>query len=140
MSIFCIVMSAWATRPLLAGSGSLIHSISALGTICHERPKRSSIQPQRLGLPPVSRMRCQRESTSSCDSHDTSSEMAGVNLKWGPPLRAMKLRPASSKGDGHDAALGGRGAFAPAGYLGHARARKQRGVELDRLLRIAIEP
>jgi hypothetical protein len=65
--------------------------------ICQDRPKRSSIQPQAVPLPPPARIRSQSVSTSAWDSQDTNNEMAGVNLNWGAPLSAMKVWPASSK-------------------------------------------
>src|SRR5262249_33758587 len=58
-SIFCILISACATRPLRFGSGSLISSTSAVGMICHDSPTWPSTHPQAVGLPPAARNRDQ---------------------------------------------------------------------------------
>ncbi|MFN0010253.1 MAG: hypothetical protein ACKVS8_01270 [Phycisphaerales bacterium] len=45
-----IVIIARIALPALTGSGSAIISISAFGSICHDTPKWSGIQPQATGV------------------------------------------------------------------------------------------
>ena len=52
MSSFFMVNMASVTRLALAGSGSLIRSVSTAGTTCQDSPYRSVTQPQATSCPP----------------------------------------------------------------------------------------
>jgi hypothetical protein len=96
MSIFFILSIAAITRCDFAGSLSPISSINAVGTTCHETPNLSLSQPHWTSWPPADSF-VQKWSTSSCVSQFTTSDIASVNLKSGPPLSAVKSCPSSSK-------------------------------------------
>ena len=70
--------------------GSLSSSIrvKAEGTTCQDRPNLSFSQPHCDSWPPAASL-LQNSSTSFCVSQFTTSDIASVNLNWGPPLRAM---------------------------------------------------
>src|SRR5919202_3589891 len=67
-----------------------------LGNICHETPNLSFNQPH-CSTFPSSESFSQRSSTSFCVSQLTRNDIAGENLKMGPPFNAMNLCPSSSK-------------------------------------------
>src|ERR687886_302115 len=67
-----------------------------LVTICHETPNLSFNQPH-CSTSPSSESFSQRLSTSFCVSQLTKNDIAGENLKTGPPFNAMNLCPSSSK-------------------------------------------
>src|SRR5919199_5929399 len=79
-----------------SASLSCIISPQTLGTICHETPNLSFNQPHCSCSPP-SESFSQRLSTSFCVSQFTRNDIAGENLKMGPPFKAMNLCPSSSK-------------------------------------------
>lgn len=54
-------------------------------------------QPHWLSFPPSAISAFQKRSISSCVSQPTNKDMPSANVKLGPPLKAMKLRPKSSK-------------------------------------------
>src|SRR5882762_57384 len=80
----------------LTGSGSLNILPSAVGIICQDTPNWSVTQPHRCFSPPAESF-SHNPSTSVCVSQFTKNEMAGENLKCGPPLRAINFCPSSSK-------------------------------------------
>src|SRR5205085_9096026 len=77
------------------GSGSCSNLPNVDGMICHDNPYLSFSQPQ-LFLSPPSESFSHNSSTSCCVSQSTKNEMAGVNVKCGPPFSAMNCRPSSS--------------------------------------------
>src|ERR671932_113503 len=79
----------------LFASLSFIISAKILGTICHETPNLSFNQPHCSTSPP-SESFSQRLSTSCCVSQLTKNDIAGENLKIGPPFNAMNRCPSSS--------------------------------------------
>src|SRR5262249_37075103 len=79
-----------------AGSLSWIISIRAVGITCHETPNLSLSQPHWTSSPPAESF-VQKWSTSACVWQFTTSEIASVNLKIGPPFSAVKSCPSSSK-------------------------------------------
>src|SRR5918911_267494 len=70
-------------------------SPKSLGTICHDTPNLSFSQPHCSSSPP-SESPFQSSSTSSCVSQFTKNDMAGENLKTGPPFNAINSCPSSS--------------------------------------------
>src|SRR6059058_1910153 len=70
-------------------------SLKTLGTICHDTPNLSFNQPHCSSSPP-SESFSHKSSTSSCVSQFTKNDMAGENLKTGPPFNAMNVCPSSS--------------------------------------------
>src|ERR687887_624323 len=79
-----------------SASLSCIISPKTLGTICHETPNLSFNQPHCSTSPPPSESFSHRLSTSSCVSQLTRNDIAGENLKIGPPFKAMNSCPSSS--------------------------------------------
>src|SRR5258708_9700104 len=79
-------------------SASLSLSISpkAVGMICHDSPYLSLSQPHLCFSPPAESL-SHKSSTSSCVLQFTKNDMAGENLKCGPPFNAMKSCPSSWK-------------------------------------------
>src|SRR3989304_3231082 len=82
------------TRFAFPESGSFISLNGAEGMICQDRPNLSLSQPHWLCSPPALSL-LHSSSTSCCVSQSTSSEIASVNLKCGPPLSAMNSWPSS---------------------------------------------
>src|SRR5207302_9635020 len=70
---------------------------SDAGTTCQETPKRSFNQPQGPSSPPSAVRRAQISSSSFCVSHVATNENASVNLKDGPPSKAVYSCPSSRK-------------------------------------------
>jgi len=62
MSIFFIASMAFIAREAFSRSGSASREGSSAGTICHERPKRSSSQPHATSRPPSEVSACHRQS------------------------------------------------------------------------------
>src|SRR5690242_4528364 len=77
---------------------SLSSNISpkALGTICHDTLNLSFNQPH-CSFSPPSESFSHKSSTSSCVLQFTKNDMAGENLKTGPPFNAINSCPSSSK-------------------------------------------
>ena len=96
ISIFLIFSIAAITRCDFSRSGSAISSDSRVGTICHDTPNRSLSQPQGPSSPPSLSL-LQYESTSSWSLQLTSSEIASLKVKPGPPFSAVNRCPSSSK-------------------------------------------
>src|SRR4029077_15967040 len=96
LSIFPISSIAAITRCALSRSGSASSSGRRFGTTCQERPKRSLSQPHGPGSPPTPSF-SQEWSTSSWPRHGIWNEIASLNVKFGPPLRARNFWPSSSK-------------------------------------------
>src|SRR5947209_14980855 len=85
-------------------------SLKTLGTICHDTPNLSFNQPH-CSFSPPSESFSHKSSSSSCVSQLTKNDMAGENLKTGPPFNAMNCCPSSFKRHGHYRSLessGGR--------------------------------
>src|SRR5919199_267600 len=80
----------------LFASLSCIISAKILGTICHETPNLSFNQPHCSCSPPSSDSFSQKLSISCCVSQLTKNDIAGENLKIGPPFNAMNRCPSSS--------------------------------------------
>src|SRR5512135_1533024 len=83
------------TRSDFAASASVIICGSTDGTICQDKPYLSLSQPHGPSCPPSVSL-LQKWSISACESHITWNETASLNLKCGPPLRAVKLCPSIS--------------------------------------------
>src|SRR5881396_1718248 len=94
MSSLTILSMACMTRCDFAASLSLNNSPKTVGTICQESPYLSLSQPHCASLPPADNF-CQKLSTSACVLQFTTNDMASVNLKCGPPLRATNSCPSS---------------------------------------------
>src|ERR1700730_12745847 len=84
------------TRFVFPASWSCIISPRADRTICQDRPNLSFSQPHCPCSPPSESL-SQKPSSSACVPQLTDSEMASVNLKYGPPFNAWKRWPSSSK-------------------------------------------
>src|SRR5437870_386191 len=95
MSSFFIWSIAFMTFSDFFASLSCTISPKILGTICHETPNLSFNQPHCSSSPP-SESFSHKSSTSSCVSQFTKNDMAGENLKTGPPFNAMNCCPSSS--------------------------------------------
>ena len=89
MSSLLIVIIADITRPARAASLSRTLASKMRGVICLGRPYLSLSQPHRLGDPPAQSLSFSA-STSDCVWQLTISEIASVNLNYGPPLSAAK--------------------------------------------------
>src|SRR5579859_4202596 len=87
---------ACITRCAFSGSGSLINFPNSVGITCQDRPYLSFNQPHFDFSPPLESF-SQSSFTSSCVSQSTKSEMASVNLNFGPPFRAINFCPSNSK-------------------------------------------
>src|SRR5215469_1397950 len=70
-------------------------SPNTLGTICHDTPNLSFNHPHSSFSPPSESL-SQSSSTSSCVSQFTKNDIAGENLKTGPPFNAINSCPSSS--------------------------------------------
>jgi hypothetical protein len=84
------------TRWAFAWSASVSSSMSTFGTICHDTPNLSFSQPHGPSSPPSESV-LQSRSTSSWLSQLTSKEIASLNVKSGPPFKAVNVWPSSSK-------------------------------------------
>jgi hypothetical protein len=89
---FRACMTAAITRSVFPASWSCIISPRADGTICQDRPNLSFSQPHCPCSPPSESL-SQKPSSSACVRQLTDSEMASVNLKYGPPFNAWKRCP-----------------------------------------------
>src|SRR6266487_111831 len=69
--------------------------LKTLGTICHDTPNLSFNQPH-CSFSPPSESFSHKSSSSSCASQSIKNDMAGENLKTGPPFNAMNCCPSSS--------------------------------------------
>ena len=85
MSIFLIRINAGQT---LAAAGPVSSSTDRLGTICHDRPKRSFSQPHWLSTPPSAVSASHSRSVSALSSVETEIYTASSSLKCGPPFSA----------------------------------------------------
>src|SRR3989441_368562 len=95
MSIFFIFSIAAMTRFDFSGSLSCSISTKTVGTTCHETPNLSLSQPHWTSSPPAESF-SQKWSTSSWVWQFTTSDIASVNLKSGPPFNAVKSCPSRS--------------------------------------------
>src|SRR5215213_11893362 len=82
------------TLPAFSASASCSISSKTGGTICQDRPYLSLSQPHCTSAPPSVSF-SQNSSISSCVSQLTTSDTASVNLKCGPPFKAMNSCPSS---------------------------------------------
>src|SRR5919202_2671564 len=80
----------------LSASLSCIISAKILGTICHETLNLSFNQPHCSCSPPSDSF-CQKISISCWVSQPTKNDIAGENLKIGPPFNARNCCPSISK-------------------------------------------
>ena len=90
MSSFFIVSMAVIARFAPSEAESLNHSDICRGTTCQDTPNWSFSHPHcwALGSPPADSF-SQYASISACVSQWTSNEIASLNLKCGPPFRAV---------------------------------------------------
>src|SRR5215831_5135526 len=79
------------------GSLSCNNSTKVLGTTCQDNPYLSFNQPHCTCCPPAESL-SQNSSTSCCVSQCTTNEIASVNLKCGPPFKAVNSRPSRARG------------------------------------------
>src|SRR6267142_2264219 len=143
MLIFLILSIAAMTRFDFSGSLSCSISLKTVGTTCHDTLNRSLSHPHCTSWPPADRF-FQKWSTSSCVSQFTTSDIASVNLKCGPPFNAVNCCPSSSNATVMTDPFGRPEALAPrvvvAGDAGDPGILEDRDVERRRLLGLMIEP
>ena len=90
-SLFLLCMRDDPTFP---ASGSIANSIHRFGTICQDRPNRSSSQPHGLSAPPSAMRASRSRSVSAGFAVETEIEPASSGTRCGPPFRACQGVPA----------------------------------------------